>query len=732
MTSGNEEESEENIDRLRCVRSADDLLRYFVEELGWPLKDEALLEDENLEGLIFEEDLEELGKPMRKRFPIKRIRQVRPFTADQPWGIFFLDLAGTRLLKGPPKALLQTLIKRRRSGARNRRFWDIDDLIFVVTTGSGESVELHLLVFFKVGGKNEFSCQSWRPAGCARRLKQVAVELLPQLTWPEDEKNVEQWKATWRAPFPRPGRKIGPAIRLADQMACTARDLRDQIRQAMEQEQGEGPFSDLMEDIRRQLVADIDAKSFSDMCAQTLVYDLLRSRVSDPDGFGATPYTLAPLSNPFLAAFFEQVHGASELDLEGLDQLMADLRETDVEAILKKFESTTKGGDLLIHFYKEFLRPYDPQMRAQAGAFYTPEPAVEFMVRGVDQILKTRFGLKAGVADPSTWEEVSERNGFEVPEGVDPDQPFISMIDPATGTGTFLIHWLRQAKKSFTEAYPNQSWRQHLGEYVLPSMHAFELMLSHYTMAHLKLALHLNDEGLPSEAAQILLTDTLDHDPPQLSLDLMDSRLAEEGKRASELKKSERFTVVIGNPPYDCEQKSPGDTGRRKGGVVRYGATGIEPLINDITLPMKQAGLGKHLKNIYNDYVYFWRWAIWQATELPPGPGLVAFITASSFLDGVSMGGVRSLLRDTFDKIVIVDLGGEGRGVQTEENVFDIPTPVAIALCIKTSEGTSDCTIKYMRLTGSRTTKLQNLVRVQLEGIPEADPLWWTLDVLGT
>ena len=263
---------------------------------------------------------------------------------------------------------------------------------------------------------------------------------------------------------------------------------------------------------------------------------------------------------------------------------------TDVEAILDDFGSTAKGGDPVIHFYEEFLRKYDRKMRADAGAFYTPEPVVEFMVRGVDELLKTRFGLDAGIADSSTWEEVAERVGFEVPEGVDPSKPFVSMIDPATGTGTFLVHWLRRAKRSYERARPGQNWRLHLSEAVLPSMHAFELMLGPYAVAHLKLALQLHDEGLPTDAAQILLTDTLDHDPPQMTFDLMKDPVATEGRRAAKLKQHERFTIVIGNPPYDREQKAVGDTGKRKGGVVRHGAEGIKPLINDMTKPMKDAG----------------------------------------------------------------------------------------------------------------------------------------------
>ncbi len=714
------------LEHLRTVRTADDLLRYFIDELDWPLEDEAMLEDEDVDDLTFDWDLEELGVPRLIRARIERVRQVRPFTADQPWGIFFVDLAGEKLLITRLRGILNALIRRRRAaGDADRRSWVLDNLLFVVTTGGGDSTELHVLVFFDVGGKVEFRCLSWRPADSTLRLRRLAEELLPQLVWPNDEEDIDAWRAAWRNPFTlRPGEAIGSAARLADRMSRTARDLRDQIGGALDDEDGQGPFSELMGDIRKQLVADVNANRFADMCAQTLVYGLLGSRVNDPDGFGATPVLSAvPLSNPFLSAFFEQVHGeATALDLEGsgLDQLIADLRETDVEAILDDFGSTAKGGDPVIHFYEEFLKQYDSKMRANAGAFYTPEPVVKFMVRGVDEILKTRFGLKAGIADYATWGQVAEQNGFEVPNDVDPDKPFVSMIDPATGTGTFLVHWLRRAKKSFTEAYPHKNWRQHLGETMLPSMHAFELMLGPYTVAHLKLALHLHNEGLPTDVAQILLTDTLDHDPPQLSLDLMEDPVAAEGRRASELKQKERFTVVIGNPPYDREQRAVGDTGKRKGGVVRHGAAGFEPLINDLTKPMTDAGLGLHIKNLYNDYVYFWRWAAWQATELPAGPGIVVFVTASSYLDGVSMGGLRSFLRDSFDELLIIDLGGEGRGAVISENVFDIRTPVAVAFGIRDSvDETRSQTARYLHLSGSKAEKLNQLDSMRISDVTD-------------
>ena len=718
MTPG----SEAAADRLRDIRTWPQLLEYFIDELGWPLGDGDLLEEDDLEDITYDWDLTDLGI-RDPNPPINWVRQLRPLTISQPWGIFFIEMTGRRLLRGQLRKILTRLVERKRAlQTGDLRSWDLADLLFVVMTGSGDSIELNLLVFYKDQGKLEFRYLQWGPGSSSRHLRRLSGELLSELVWPEDEADASAWRSAWRKPFTlRPGEVISSADRLADRMARTARDLRAQIGEVLADEDGEGPFSELLGDVREQLVADVDEARFADMCAQTLVYGLLSSRVSDPDGFGATPVlSVIPLSNPFLSAFFEQVYGeAVELDLEGsgLEQLAADLRTTNVEAILDQFGSTARGGDPVIHFYEEFLKKYDRKMRADAGAFYTPEPVVSFMVRGVDELLRSRFGLEMGVASRDTWEQVAERIGFDVPDGVDPERPFVSMIDPATGTGTYLVNWLHQAKRSFTKANPEGNWRAHLGEFVLPSMHAFEIMLGPYTIAHLKLALHLHDEGVGAEAVQILLTDTLDHDPPQLHLALPDNLVADEGRRAAELKKSERFTVVIGNPPYDREQRTTGFIGKRKGGVVRHGSEMIEPLINDVITPMQKAGLGKYVVNLYNLYVYFWRWAAWQATELPPGPGVVAFITASSYLDGISMGGLRSLLRDTFDELWIVDLGGEGRGALVEENVFDIQTPVAIAFGVKKGISDAPCVIRYMRISGDRKKKLQRLATLSLEEI---------------
>ena len=770
------------VEKLRRIRTFAQVFKYLVDERGWPLNAETLDVDD-LEALTYDWDPQELGIPVDALGSLERLRQMRPVTALQPWGVFFIEFSGTRLPVTQVRRILLALVTKKRSTAgAGRPSWDLNDLLFIVSTGAAGTVELHLIAF---RGDNPattpFRPLTWRPDSPKGHLRRLAEELLPCLDWPDDDRDVEAWRSAWRDAFKQPaGQAIRDAARLAERMAATARDLREQIAAALRAEAGSGPFSTLVADVRAQLVSDVDDDRFADMCAQTLTYGVLSSRVTDPEGFGSSPsFSAVPLANPFLEAFFEQVHDqAVSLDLagSGLPQLVADLRVTNVEAILDQFGSTAKGGDPVIHFYEQFLKRYDTKMRADAGAFYTPQPVVEFMVRLVDDVLRTRFGLPLGIADTATWQEVADRKGFKVPDGVDPEKPFISMVDPATGTGTFLVEWLRRARSSYvgpaesgaaeseavtakisprtatsTPGDPSDAaaakdrepafartvtsasgdagdWHQHLRDHVLPSMHAFENMLAPYAIAHLKVALELHDAGVGDGEVQVLLTDTLDHRATQGQFGTMQNPVAAEGERAADLKESERFTVVIGNPPYDREQRAAGDNGRRKGGVVRYGAAGIPALLNNVTEPMRAAGLGVHIKNLYNDYIYFWRWATWQATELPPGPGVVAFITASSYLDGVSMGGVRALLRKSFDEVWIIDLGGEGRGALVEENVFDIRTAVTVAVGVRAGqapdgdctdrtsarERPGECTVRYLRIAGSRANKLAQLGDIDL------------------
>lgn len=706
--------------RLRAVRTLDDIVELLSRDLDWGFGVEQLDNDQ----AFFEFTAEELGIPADTLPSLRSIRQLRPLVAGQPWGVIFLEFTGPRLPLTPLRRLLQSLVTKKRTGSSQHRTWQKEDLLFIVTTGSEGSIEFHFVAFFEAQSHlSEIRSLQWRPRHSPEQhLRRLATELLPRLTWPEDESDLGAWRAQWRSAFQlRHGEVLAGAAQLADRMAEVAIALRNRIGEALTQESSKGPFHALMREVRTELVAQLDADGFADMCAQTLVYGTLTARVTDPIGFGASPsLSTVPLANPFLAAFFERVHDElADLDLEraGLEQLVADLRRSNVEAILDQFGATAKGGDPVVHFYEEFLKRYDPKDRKDAGAFYTPQPAVQFMVRAVDHVLKSRFGLTAGVGDDAPWSEVARELGLDVPDGVDPNSPFVSMIDPATGTGTFLVEWLRQAAESIEKARGRQLLARQLRDVVLPSMHAFEFNVAPYAVAHLKVALEAHNLGVPAESVRIHLTNTLEHPSIQSSLSITDDPVAMEGQRAASHKVRTRFTVCIGNPPYDRQQRANAAE-TVKGGVVRHGVPGTPALMEDILKPMRDAGLGQHAKNLYNDYVYFWRWATWQVTALPPGPGVVAFITASSYLDGMSMGGLREHLRRAFDDLWIIDLGGEGRGARTEENIFDIRTPVAIAIGVRYSESPRSAEVRYVRVPErTREGKLAWLAQTTLPDI---------------
>jgi hypothetical protein len=690
--------------RLREVRTIGEVLEYLSDELDWPIT------TDSLEAATFDFSPEELGIPAERVPHLESLRQLRPITTNQPWGIFFLEFEGPRLPLTAVRRLLDRLVTKKRAAAGDgsRRTWGLKDLLFIIATSGGESVELHFVAFFdQPDGPPEIRSVPWRPRQSPDRyLARVASELLPHLAWPDDPADVGEWSVVWRQAFKlRHGEAIGTANALVDRMAKTARRLRDDIAAELDREDGDGPFNELMKEVREQLLASTTLDQFADMCAQTLVYGTLTSRITAPEAFGASPtLSTLPFANPFLGAFFEDVHDhAIELDLEadGLEQLVADLRISNVEAVIDQFGSTAKGGDPVIHLYEDFLAAYDAEMRIQAGAFYTPQPAVQFMVRLVDRALSDRIGLSDGLASTDTWGEVAQRSGLVLPGAIDPSLPFLSVLDPAVGTGTFLVEWIRRARAAFRDGGRDDEWAGYVVSHLLPQMHAFEIMLAPYAVAHLKVALELHDGGIEDQQLGILLTDTLQRShTAQLSFE--PDAISVEGERADDVKFNERVTVCIGNPPYDRV------TGGASGGWITEASAG-RSLFDDVLDPAREYTVFSHHAALYNKFVYFWRWAMWKVFEDRPDlPGVIAFITPSSWLTGPGFVGLRQLVRQHCDEVWVVDLAGDNRGTRRDENIFDIETPVAIVVGVRSGSGdqSTSATVRYQRVEGTRAEKL--------------------------
>jgi predicted helicase len=235
-----------------------------------------------------------------------------------------------------------------------------------------------------------------------------------------------------------------------------------------------------------------------------------------------------------------------------------------MEEVEKDFNANNRDEDPVIHFYEHFLKEYDAKKRMQRGVFYTPKPVVEFIVRSVHEILQKEFGLADGLADTTTWGEMKRRNSeLQIPENVSPDAPFVQILDPATGTGTFLIEviglihktleskWQAQGK-SATQI--NELWSDYVPKHLLPRLFGFELMMAPYVIAHMKISLKLTETkcymSRLNKRAQIYLTNTLEEPKDFPLIELITPALAYEATEANRVKRQTPITVVIGNPPY--------------------------------------------------------------------------------------------------------------------------------------------------------------------------------------
>ncbi|WP_428116811.1 hypothetical protein [Candidatus Poriferisodalis sp.] len=276
---------------LRRIRTQADFFEYLADELGWPLD----VADMDEERLTWEWLPDEVGIDPAEMSSLRRLRQLRPLSADQPWGIFFVEFDRERLPVTQFRRVAQAFARRRsqRAPGDDRPRWDAENLLFVVTTGGDQTVQLHLLALWNRDGRaDEIRSLAWRPRqGSDHHLARLHHELLPRLAWPADDQAIaDAWTAQWREAFKLPlGAAISTASRLAEQMAACAGDLRDQIAEALAAEAGSGPFTAMLGTVRSQLIADVDAARFADMCAQTLVYGLLSNRVTSPEDFGTSP-----------------------------------------------------------------------------------------------------------------------------------------------------------------------------------------------------------------------------------------------------------------------------------------------------------------------------------------------------------------------------------------------------------------------------------------------------------
>ncbi|MGC9360896.1 MAG: type ISP restriction/modification enzyme [Anaerolineae bacterium] len=483
---------------------------------------------------------------------------------------------------------------------------------------------------------------------------------------------------------------------LADTLAPICRLLRDQVEEVIQDP--DANLTSLAADWRRYLFPQADDRQFADAYAQTLTYALLLARISGAQELDVRDAADALRPGHRLLADALRILGDEAAHQE--IAVPADLLRRIIGAVdLSRMDDKPEERDLWLYFYEDFLAAYDPKMRKERGVFYTPVPVVQAQVRLVDQLLRERLAAPQGFVDPS-----------------------VTTLDPACGTGTYLLTAVEHGLDRVAES-KGQGMRASYATTAGANVHGFELLVGPYAVAHLRLTQLITGQGgtLPADGARVYLTDTLESphtEPPPFPL--LYRALGQEHERARHVKAETPVVVCIGNPPYEREQTNDADA-RRKGGWVRYGdpengrtTSDTLGILADFIEPLSQAGLGLHAKNLYNDYVYFWRWALWKVLESNPGPGIVSFITASSYLRGPGFAGMRQHMRQLFDDLWIIDLEGDNLGARKTENVFAIRSPVAIAIGVRYGDGdaATPAQVRYTRLEGTREDKLATLSQV--------------------
>jgi len=492
------------------------------------------------------------------------------------------------------------------------------------------------------------------------RMQEKALSVIPLVEWA----------------FYKP---IETAKELATRLAEVSRKIEQAIPTVYEAERLDGYLHTLLTSFQRELLPTLKLKpdndkdySFADIYAQTIAYGLFTARVfsytvderrrqeeqnperKETDFNRQNAWERLPETNPFLRRLFRDVSQQPIAELgedlaDAIAEVFSILRAAKMDAILADFRAKMNREDIVIRFYEDFLTAYKPKMRERRGVYYTPEPVVSYMVRSVDILLKEKFDKPLGLADPE-----------------------VMILDPACGTGTFLLWIFQEIHRKFQEnpelltvGLEDKSWSGYVKERLLPRIFGFELLMAPYAIAHLKLGLFLEETGYQfntGKRLKVYLTNTLD-DAIEKTESLFEEFIAEEANQAARVKKNEPIMIVIGNPPYSISSSNKGNW--ILGLLQKY-----------------KEGLNERKLNLDDDYIKFIRFA--QNRIDVTKYGILAFITNHSFLSGLVHRQMRKSLLESFSKIQIFDLHGsvlmkeKSPDGSKDENVFDIQQGVSL------------------------------------------------------
>lgn len=492
---------------------------------------------------------------------------------------------------------------------------------------------------------------------------------------------------------------------LADTTARLCRLLRDEVTEQLAL--GSEALTELATDWRKLLFPDATDERFADGYAQAVTFGLLMARAKNIELATGMQHVASELSqtNSLIGAALRLLTDNAE-NQKTLQTSLGTLTRV-LDAV--DWSRISKGkSDAWLYFYEEFLAVYDNKLRKQTGSYYTPPEVVGAMVALVDEVLRTpRFGLHAGLASPS-----------------------VTVADPATGTGTFMLGVLRRIAETVTADEGEGSVKGAINS-AIKRLVAFEMQLGPFAVAQLRLLAEIVEltGAPPATPLRMFVTDTLGspRDDEGWIPGIL-APIARSRKEANKIKRDEPITVVIGNPPY--KEKAKG-----QGGWVESGHTNPkEPAPLEDWMPPSEWKVGAHSKHLRNLYVYFWRWATWKVYDhdVANKSGIVCFITVAGFLNGPGFQKMRDYLRRTCDDIWVIDCSPEGHQPEVNTRIFQgVQQPICIVLASRSATPKGDSVtparVLFQALPiGHRPEKFKALSALTIQGKAwvECPPDW--------
>jgi hypothetical protein len=723
-------------EKLRAIHNIPALVKYLRDELGWPV------DADDWEEAVFDWQPDELNLKAEHKVKIRSIKQLRPLVSNQPWGVFFVDFDKGALPITVLRRVLNGLVPKGRVKGGGHQTWHARDLLFISSFGEGTSSQpreialAHFTDESEVGDLPTLRVLGWDAEDTGLQLGYVASMLKQTLRWPTSttsKADQDAWRTQWASAFKLQYRQVvNDSKTLALALAELAKRIRSRVNTVLALESEKGHLRQMHKAFKDNLIADLSEDGFADMFAQTITYGLFAARASRGSGalVADDAALMAPNTNPFLKELLQDFlhaggrakQGAKRVDFDelGINEVVTTLRDVPMDDVLRSFNAAKPGDDPVIHFYELFLKEYDKKLRAKRGVFYTPRPVVQFIVRSVDEILKTEFGIEDGLASTITWGEMIQRRPeLKLPKHCTAQTPFVQILDPATGTATFIVEviehvhahmlgvWRKQGLVTKAQWLPK--WNSYVRLHLLPRLFAFELMMAPYAIAHMKIGIKLAETGytFPPDGPRVnvFLTNALE--PAHLvqpQLESMAPMLAHEAIAANRVKEQLAVTVLVGNPPYSEKSSNTNN------------------FIDDLMDRYKQTIRTEEaqIKSVSNDYVKFIRLAEYDIKS--SGVGVMGMITANGYMDGRLFRDMRRALLTQFENIKVLDLLGSGRrgdAQELDENVFDILQGVAICICSHFPDPSCSRELSVAKLEGSRDFKFKTLLESTFRTLPQ-------------